>query len=172
MEHRWPTQSSPWRALSVFRLANSSCARSFHGYKTTIMDAELRRVRHAVHAAKQRGVLFDIGCGYNPVWMAFVTNLSPGHDCSLTAAEHCTRHGAGSFNWTVAEQCWAEGLKPDCISTDSAPPPIPVAMQRKIMMKTHTRAEFCELTPAVCARRSCQSGPAPTPGHAMTCPLA
>ena len=60
----------------------------FHGFETTIMDSEARKVNSAVHEAHKRGVIMDIG------------------------------HGAGSFNWTVAEQCWAEGLRPTTISTD------------------------------------------------------
>ena len=52
------------------------------------MDSEARKVNSAVHEAHKRGVIMDIG------------------------------HGAGSFNWTVAEQCWAEGLRPTTISTD------------------------------------------------------
>ena len=42
----------------------------------------------AVHEARKRGVLFDVG------------------------------HGQGSFSWTVAEICAQEGIYPDTLSTD------------------------------------------------------
>jgi dihydroorotase len=51
----------------------------------TIMDG---RVRDEVLAAKEMGVIFDIG------------------------------HGKGSFSWQVAEAMMAAGLPPDCISSD------------------------------------------------------
>ena len=60
----------------------------YHGYKSTIIDPETRRIHASVLEARQRGVLFDTG------------------------------HGMGSFNWTVAEICAAEDFWPDTISTD------------------------------------------------------
>ena len=60
----------------------------YHGFETTIIDPGRRRVHDAVRAARDRGVLFDVG------------------------------HGMGSFNWTVGEICAAEGFWPDTLSTD------------------------------------------------------
>ena len=60
----------------------------YHGYESTIIDPETRRIHASVLEARQRGVLFDIG------------------------------HGMGSFNWTVAEICAAHDFWPDTISTD------------------------------------------------------
>jgi dihydroorotase len=60
----------------------------FHGYESTIIDPETRNIHPAVRAARDRGVIFDIG------------------------------HGMGSFSWTVAEICAAQGFWPDTISTD------------------------------------------------------
>eukprot|EP00051_Salpingoeca_urceolata_P035166 m.28537 g.28537 ORF g.28537 m.28537 type:complete len:417 (+) comp8866_c0_seq1:177-1427(+) len=64
----------------------------FHGWKSTILEAEDEgktfRVHPAVKAAQERGVYMDIG------------------------------HGAGAFNWTVAEQAAALDFWPDIISTD------------------------------------------------------
>ncbi|MBV7339987.1 amidohydrolase family protein [Chloroflexi bacterium TSY] len=61
---------------------------AYHGFASTIVDPATRRVHPAVRAARENGVLFDIG------------------------------HGMGAFNWTVAEICAAEGFWPDLISTD------------------------------------------------------
>ena len=60
----------------------------YHGFESTIIDPQSRRVHPAVRAARTRGVLFDIG------------------------------HGMGAFNWTVGEICAEEGFWPDIISTD------------------------------------------------------
>ena len=60
----------------------------FHGFPSTILEPESRRIHPAVAAARERGVLFDIG------------------------------HGQGSFTWTVAEAAAAQGFWPDTISTD------------------------------------------------------
>ena len=60
----------------------------FHGFETTVVDPQSRRVHPAVLEAKDRGILFDIG------------------------------HGMGGFNYTVAEICIAAGIWPDAISTD------------------------------------------------------
>ena len=60
----------------------------YHGFPSTIIDMDSRRVHRAVRDAQARGVLFDVG------------------------------HGQGSFSWTVAEICAAEGFWPDTISTD------------------------------------------------------
>jgi len=60
------------------------CYRPFPAAPTT-MDG---RVRDEVLAAKDMGVIFDIG------------------------------HGKGSFSWQVAEAMMAAGLPPDCISSD------------------------------------------------------
>ena len=60
----------------------------FHGFPSTILEPESRRIHPAVAAARERGVLFDIG------------------------------HGQGSFTWTVAEAAARQGFWPDTISTD------------------------------------------------------
>ena len=60
----------------------------YHGFESTIIDPKSRQVHPVVRAARERGVLFDIG------------------------------HGMGAFNWTVGEICAAEGFWPDTISTD------------------------------------------------------
>ena len=60
----------------------------YHGFRSTIVDPESRKVLPVVRDAQQRGVLFDIG------------------------------HGMGAFNWTVVEICAAEDFWPDTISTD------------------------------------------------------
>ena len=61
---------------------------TFHGYPSSILHPHTRRVHRSVLDARQRGVLFDLG------------------------------HGQGSFSWTVAELCSAQGFYPDLISTD------------------------------------------------------
>ena len=63
----------------------------YHGFESTIIDADSRQVHPAVRAARDKGVLFDIG------------------------------HGMGAFNWTVGELCAAQGFWPDLISTDVHP---------------------------------------------------
>ncbi len=60
----------------------------YHGFESTIIDPESRQVHSAARAARQNGVLFDIG------------------------------HGMGALNWTVGEICAAEGFWPDIIGTD------------------------------------------------------
>ena len=60
----------------------------YHGFESTIIDAQSRHVHPVVRAARERGVLFDVG------------------------------HGMGAFNWTVGEICAADGFWPDIISTD------------------------------------------------------
>ncbi len=60
----------------------------FHGYESTIVDSATRKIHPVVRKAREKGVIFDIG------------------------------HGTGSFCWTVAEICAAEGFWPDTISTD------------------------------------------------------
>ncbi len=60
----------------------------YHGFESTILDPASRQVHPAVRAARERGVLFDIG------------------------------HGMGAFNWTVGEICAAQGFWPDTISSD------------------------------------------------------
>ncbi len=60
----------------------------FHGYPSTILQAENRQLEGAVLAARDRGVLMDIG------------------------------HGMGSFSWPVAEAAISQGFLPDTISTD------------------------------------------------------
>ena len=60
------------------------CYRPFPAAPTTADG----RVRDEVQAAKDMGVIFDIG------------------------------HGKGSFSWQVAEAMMAAGLPPDCISSD------------------------------------------------------
>jgi dihydroorotase len=59
----------------------------FHGSDHGILD-ERGRVRPAVLAAMERGVVFDVG------------------------------HGAGSFSWSVAERALAQGAAPQTISSD------------------------------------------------------
>ncbi|MEX2581450.1 MAG: amidohydrolase/deacetylase family metallohydrolase [Verrucomicrobiales bacterium] len=60
----------------------------YHGFPSSIVDPETRRVHPVVRAAAERGVLFDVG------------------------------HGQGSFNWTVAEIAVGEGFWPRTISSD------------------------------------------------------
>ncbi|MBM3803060.1 MAG: amidohydrolase family protein [Acidimicrobiia bacterium] len=60
----------------------------YHGFPSTIVDPESRKVGATVRLARERGVLFDVG------------------------------HGQGSFNWTVGELCAQEAFWPDTISTD------------------------------------------------------
>lgn len=60
----------------------------FHGFPSTIIDPETRRVHPVVKHARQEGVLMDIG------------------------------NGQGSFTWTAAEIALGEGFLPDTISTD------------------------------------------------------
>ena len=60
----------------------------FHAYSGSIVDPQTRRPADLVRAARDNGVLFDIG------------------------------HGMGAFCWTVAEICTGEGFWPDTISTD------------------------------------------------------
>jgi dihydroorotase len=61
---------------------------TYHGFPSTIIDRSTRKVQPAVHAARKKGILFDVG------------------------------HGQGSFSWTVAELCVQEDFWPDTISTD------------------------------------------------------
>jgi dihydroorotase len=60
---------------------------SYHGLSHGILD-EGGRVRRAVRAARDRGVVFDVG------------------------------HGAGSFSWQVCETALAQEFPPDTISSD------------------------------------------------------
>ena len=60
---------------------------SLHGFRSTLVLSD-RSIHPAAVAARERGVLFDVG------------------------------HGAGSFSWTVAEACMEAGFAPDTISTD------------------------------------------------------
>ena len=60
----------------------------FHGFRSTVIDANTTRLHTSVHQARRRGVLFDVG------------------------------HGQGSYSWPVAEACREEGFFPDIISTD------------------------------------------------------
>jgi dihydroorotase len=59
----------------------------YHGFESTIIDAHSRQVHPAVRAAREHGVLFDIG------------------------------HGMGAFNWTVGELCadgfWPDTISTD-----------------------------------------------------------
>lgn len=61
---------------------------TYHGFPSTIVDLETRRVAPSVWEAYRRGVTFDVGSGQ------------------------------GSFNWTVAEMAINEGFLPHTISTD------------------------------------------------------
>ena len=67
---------------------NDIYTHAFHGHRSSIIDPNRREIHPAVHAAREKGVLFDIG------------------------------HGMGAFNWTVAEICASEEFWPDIISTD------------------------------------------------------
>jgi dihydroorotase len=60
----------------------------FHGFRSTIIAADGKTVHSAVLAAREKGVLFDIG------------------------------HGMGAFSWAAAEASVAAGFLPDIISTD------------------------------------------------------
>ena len=59
----------------------------FHGMQCGILD-EQGQVRHSVHEAMERGVIFDVG------------------------------HGAGSFSWRVVESALEQGIQPQTISSD------------------------------------------------------
>ena len=59
----------------------------FHGLSHGILD-EHGTIRRSVHAAMERGVLFDVG------------------------------HGRGSFSWQVAESALRQGVQPQTISSD------------------------------------------------------
>lgn len=59
----------------------------FHGLSHGILD-EHGKVRRSVHAAMERGVIFDVG------------------------------HGRGSFSWRVAESALRQGVLPQTISSD------------------------------------------------------
>ena len=63
---------------------------TFHAYRTSIINPLPKppTIDDAVVSAKKRGVIFDVG------------------------------HGQGSFSWTVAEMCAAQGFWPDTISSD------------------------------------------------------
>lgn len=60
----------------------------YHGFPNCIINPETRRLEPAAIAAREKGVLFDIG------------------------------HGQGSFSWNVGELCAEAGFWPDTISTD------------------------------------------------------
>jgi dihydroorotase len=74
--------------LAVMK-AGDILTHSFHGREHGILDED-GQVRKAVHEARERGVLFDVG------------------------------HGAGSFSWRVAETALAGDRRfpPDTISSD------------------------------------------------------
>lgn len=59
----------------------------FHDMACGILD-ENGRIRDAVHAAIERGVIFDVG------------------------------HGAGSFSWDIVQKAMAQGVEPTTISSD------------------------------------------------------
>jgi dihydroorotase len=59
----------------------------FHGHECGIFD-EHGKIRDSVHAAIERGVIFDVG------------------------------HGAGSFSWDVVENALEQGIQPTTISSD------------------------------------------------------
>ena len=59
----------------------------FHDMECGILD-EHGKIRDAVHAAIERGVIFDVG------------------------------HGAGSFSWEVVQKAMAQGVEPTTISSD------------------------------------------------------
>lgn len=59
----------------------------FHDMACGILD-ENGKIRDSVHAAIERGVIFDVG------------------------------HGAGSFSWDVVEKAMAQGIEPTTISSD------------------------------------------------------
>jgi dihydroorotase len=72
--------------LAVMR-SGDILTHSFHGSSHGILDAN-GKIRPAVRAARERGVIFDIG------------------------------HGQGSFNWQVAEAAMAQDFPPTTISSD------------------------------------------------------
>jgi dihydroorotase len=59
----------------------------FHNHECGIFDQH-GNIRDSVHAAMERGVIFDVG------------------------------HGAGSFSWEVVESAFAQGIQPTTISSD------------------------------------------------------
>ena len=58
---------------------------TYHGYDGTILDTSTKNVHSDVIEARSRGVLFDCG------------------------------HGAGAFNWTVAEIATKQDFWPDLL---------------------------------------------------------
>jgi len=60
----------------------------YHAQPPTILDEKTRVLHGDVMTAKSRGILFDVG------------------------------HGAGGFNWTIAELATKQGLWPDFLGTD------------------------------------------------------
>lgn len=61
---------------------------TYHGFDSSIIETERKKIHSDVIDARQKGVLFDVG------------------------------HGQGAFNWTVAEICTKEGFWPDIIGSD------------------------------------------------------
>ena len=61
---------------------------TMHGHVSSIIDPKSRSIWSDVIDAKSRGVYFDVG------------------------------HGEGSFTWTVAEICAAQGFWPDLLGSD------------------------------------------------------
>lgn len=72
--------------LAVMR-AGDMLTHCFHGLSHGILD-EHGKIRRSVHAAMERGVVFDVG------------------------------HGRGSFSWRVAETALRQGVQPQTISSD------------------------------------------------------
>mgnify|MGYP001401793489 FL=1 len=72
--------------LAVMR-AGDMLTHCFHGLSHGILDGD-GKVRRSVHAAMERGVIFDVG------------------------------HGRGSFSWQVAERAMRQGVQPQTISSD------------------------------------------------------
>ncbi|XP_060552567.1 deacetylase EF_0837-like isoform X2 [Ruditapes philippinarum] len=61
---------------------------TYHGYESTILDSKTKTIHSDVIDARSRGVLFDCG------------------------------HGAGAFNWTVAEMATKQNFWPDLLGSD------------------------------------------------------
>ena len=83
-QNAWCTSLDDVLAVMV---AGDIRTHSYHGLNHGILD-ERGKIRPAVRAARERGVLFDVG------------------------------HGAGSFSWQTCESALAQEFLPDTISTD------------------------------------------------------
>ncbi len=98
------------QALEILR-PGDLVTHSFKGQPVTRIVDQQGNVKPQVRAARERGILFDIG------------------------------HGSGSFSWAVSHQLAAQGFWPDTISTDvhtsSIKPPISIDMPNTMSKLLH-----------------------------------